>query len=97
MLKIGVVTLPSLMLTITAFFDLLHKLLFIPRGGVAVAVEGAAGHGNAAAHLGLHPVLVEFLEGEALVAVDGVDEPDVFFEEGGGYHGHVIGLLIGIF
>ena len=54
---------------------------------VAVAVEGAAGHGNAAAHLGLHPVLVDLLEGEALVAVDGVDEPDVFSEEGGGFHG----------
>ena len=55
--------------------------------GIAVAVEGAACHGEPATHLGLHPVVVDLLEGEALMAVDGVDEPDVFFEEVGGLHG----------
>ena len=54
--------------------------------GIAMAVEGAARHGEATTHLGLYPMLVDFLEGEALVAVYGVDEPNVFFEKGGGTH-----------
>ena len=32
-------------------------------------------------------MVVELLEGEALMAVYGAYEPDVFFEEGGGFHG----------
>ena len=55
--------------------------------GIAMAVEATACHGEPATHLGLHLMVVELLEGEALMAVDGVDEPDVFFEEGSGAHG----------
>ena len=39
MLRINVVSLPSLMLTITAFFDLLYNVfLFIPRYGLEVGL-----------------------------------------------------------
>ena len=51
-----------------------------------MAVEATACHGEAVAHLGLHPMVVELLEGKALVAMDGVDKPDVFSEDGGGFH-----------
>ena len=62
--------------------------------GIAVAVEATACHGEPATHLSLCPVLVDLLEGEALMAVDGVDEPDVFFEEGGGAHSRFFCLQI---
>ena len=55
--------------------------------GIAVAVEGAARHGQAAAHLGLEPVVVDLIEGEALVAVYGAYEPDVFSEDSCYIHG----------
>ena len=60
--------------------------------GIAVAVEATARHGEPATHVGLDPTLVDLLEGEALVAVDGIDEPDVFFEEVGGFHGILLFL-----
>ena len=49
---------------------------------VAVAAECGARHRLAAAHVGAHPEAVDLGQRDALVAVDGVDEPDVFLEFG---------------
>ena len=48
--------------------------------GVLVAVESGAAQGDALAHLGAQPFLVDLGEGDFPSAVDGVYQPDVFFE-----------------
>ena len=55
--------------------------------GIAMAVEGAARHREAATHVGGYPLGIEFAEGDLACSADGADEPDVFIEEVGGLHG----------
>ena len=54
--------------------------------GIAVAVEGAARHGQAAAHLSGDPLVVEGTEGDLAGLADGAHESDVFSEDGSGAH-----------
>ena len=59
-----------------------------------MAVEGAARHGQAAAHLGGDPLVVEGTEGDLAGLADGTHEPDVFSEDGGGFHMWNVVLLL---
>lgn len=55
--------------------------------GILVAVEGGAGEGHAAAHVGGHPLFVDFGETDSSGAADDIDQPDVFFEQCRYLHG----------
>ena len=52
----------------------------------AVAVEGGAAQGAALAELGAQPAFIQLGQRYALAALDGIDQPDVLFEEYGGFH-----------
>ena len=55
--------------------------------GFFVAVEGGACQLDTSTHFRAHPFLVDVAERDSSSVVDGVDQPDIFFEQGRGRHG----------
>ena len=54
--------------------------------GLFVAVEGGACQLGTSTHFRAYPLLVDVAERDSSCTIDGVDEPDVFFEQGGSSH-----------
>ena len=79
---LDVIEIPSLTFTfdgnIEHFFD-----------GYPMTVEGYAVHGHTSTHIRPYPSVVQLLKGDFSCPMDGIDEPDVLFEDAGGFHNQI--------